>query len=66
MSLLAVVLTIAVIGVLVGLLNKYGGDFIDHKFIMIINVVVIIAVILWLMSIFGLMDYASNVKVPRA
>jgi hypothetical protein len=65
MSLLALVLTLVVIGVLLGLLNRYGPPYIDGKFITLINIVVIIAVVIWLLNVFGVLPYASTVPVPR-
>ena len=46
MTLLGLVLTLVVIGVLLWLLNQYGGPYIDGKVLKIINVVVIVVVIL--------------------
>lgn len=66
MSLLNLVLILVVIGVLMGLLNRYGPSHIDGKFITIINVVVIIAVVVWLLNVFGLLSMAGDVPVPRA
>jgi hypothetical protein len=65
MSLLALVLVLIVIGVLMGLLNKYGPSYVDGKFITLINIVVIIAVVLWLLQVTGLLPMASTVQVPR-
>ena len=65
MDLLTVVVTLIVIGVLVGLLNKYGPPYIDPWFITIINVIVIIAVVLWLLNLIGFLAYIRGVKVPH-
>jgi ABC-type dipeptide/oligopeptide/nickel transport system permease subunit len=65
MSLLALVLILIVIGVLLGLLNRYGAEYIDAKFVKLINIVVIIAVVLWLLTVVGLLPMASTVQVPR-
>jgi len=65
MSLLSLVLTLVVIGVLLGLLNKYGPPYIDGKFITLINIVVVIAVVIWLLTVVGLLPYAATVPVPR-
>lgn len=64
MTLLGLVITLIVIGVLVGLLNKYGPEYIDGWYIRLINIVVIIAVIIWLLNMFGLLPMA-NMPVPR-
>jgi hypothetical protein len=64
MTLLSLVLVLVVVGVLLWLLNTYGGAFIDGKILKIINVVVIVVVILWLLQVFGLLPLA-NVPVPK-
>ncbi len=64
MSLIHLVLVLVVVGVLLWLLNTYGGGFIDAKILMIINAVVVIAVILWLLNVFGLLPMA-DVPVPK-
>lgn len=63
MPLLSIVLTLAVIGVLLWLLNTYIT--MDPKIKNIINIVVVFAVILWLLSAFGLFGYMNNVKVGK-
>ena len=63
MSLLTLVVVLIVIGVLLGLMNKYID--MDGKIKNIINVVVIIAVVLWLLGIFlGGFDSVSHIQVP--
>lgn len=65
MSLLTLILTLAVIGLLMGLLNKFGGAYIDRWYLTLINVVVLVAVILWLLGAFGVLPMASSIPVPR-
>jgi hypothetical protein len=65
MNLIGLVITLIVVGVLLWLLNTYGGAFIDGKILKIINAVVVIAVILWLLSVFGVFSMASSVPVPQ-
>ena len=65
MNLIGLVITLIVVGVLLWLLNTYGGAFIDGKILKIINAVVVIAVILWLLSVFGVFSMASSVPVPK-
>ena len=67
MSLLSLVLTLIVVAVLLGLFNwivrMYAG-FIDARIVNIINVVVIVAVIIWVLSIFlGGFGSVSQVQV---
>jgi len=54
MSLITIVLVLIIVGVLLGLINNYIPMASSIK--TILNVVVIIAVILWLLQAFGLMD----------
>lgn len=63
MPLLTVVLVLLVVGVLLAVINMYGSPYIDAKILKIINAVVIIAVILWLLRVFGVWAYISQVTV---
>lgn len=63
MSLLAIVLSLVVVGVLLWLLNKYGGPYIDGKILQIINVVVVVVVVVWLLKIFGVWAYLANISI---
>ena len=64
MTLISLVVTLIVVGVLLWLVNTYGGAFIDGKILTIINVVVVICVVLWLLNVFGLLGYGA-IPVPR-
>lgn len=64
MSLLGLVITLVVVGVLLWLLNTHAAPYIDAKILAIINVVVVIVVVLWLLSVFGLLG-AIDQPVPR-
>jgi hypothetical protein len=63
MSLIALVVTLAVVGVLLWLLEKYVP--MDAGFKKIIHIVVIVAVILWLLSVFGVLHSADSIRVPH-
>lgn len=63
MSLIGLLITLVVVGILLWLLNNYVP--IDGKILKIINVIVMIVVVLWLLGVFGLLDFAGNVRVPR-
>ena len=63
MPLIQVVLTLVVVGVLLWLVNSYIPMAGSIK--MILNAVVIIVVVLWLLSVFGLMSEISNIKVGK-
>ena len=63
MSLISVVVTLIVIGVLLWLVNTYIP--MDGKIKKILNVVVVICVIVWLLYAFGILDRASDIRVPQ-
>lgn len=63
MSLIAVVVTLIVVGVLLWLVNTYIPMAPPIK--MIINVVVVIAVVLWLLNGFGVLNGGDDIKLPR-
>jgi hypothetical protein len=64
MTLLSLVLTLIVVGVLLWLINTYGGQFIDGKVLTIINIVVVVVIVLWLLTVFGLLPMA-DMPIPR-
>ena len=63
MSLLSVALTLIVIGVLLWLVNTYIP--MDGKIKQILNVIVVICVVVWLLSAFGVLGHAGNIPVPQ-
>lgn len=64
MSLLGLVVTLIVVGVLLWLVNSYIP--MDAKIKQVLNVVVLIVVVLWLLNVFGVLGSLGNVTVPRA
>jgi hypothetical protein len=62
MSLIGLVLTLIVVGVLLWLLQTYVP--MDPAIKMIIHSVVIIVVVLWLLYVFGLVGYLASIRVP--
>jgi hypothetical protein len=66
MSLLSVVITLLVIGLLLYFINSYLP--IDAKIKKLINLVVIVAVVFWLISVFfGFGPWnLEEIKIPRA
>jgi len=52
-----------VIGVLLWLVNSYIP--MDAKIKQILNIVVVVAVVLWLLSAFGLLPALSTIRVGR-
>lgn len=63
MSLLSLVLTLIVVGVLLWAVNAYIP--MDAKIKNILNIVVVVVVVLWVLSAFGLFGHMGSVKVPQ-
>jgi len=64
MPLISLLLTLVVVGVLLWLVNAYVP--MDAKIKTILNWVVVIVVILWLLSVFGLIGPINAIRVPTA
>jgi hypothetical protein len=66
MDLIQLVVVLIVVGVLLWCVNNYGASYIDGKILNIINAVVVIAVVLWLLTVFGLLPLGRSIYVgPR-
>ena len=63
MTLMPLVLTLIVVGVLLWLLNTYIP--MDGKIKKILNVVVVIGVVLWILSDIGVLSHARAIRLPR-
>jgi hypothetical protein len=63
MSLISVIVTLIVVGVLLWLVNTYIP--MDGKIKKILNAVVVICVVLWLLFSFGIINHAGDIHVPR-
>lgn len=63
MSLISVIVTLIVVGVLLWLVNTYIP--MDGKIKKILNVVVVICVVLWLLFAFGIINHSGDIHVPR-
>ena len=59
MSLVTIVITLIVVGVLLWLINTYIP--MDGKIKKILNIVVVVVVVLWLLNVFGVMGNLRNV-----
>ena len=59
MSLITLVVTLIVIGVLLWLVNTYIP--MDGKIKRILNIVVVVLVVIWLLKVFGVWDSLHNV-----
>ena len=63
MSLISLVITLIVVGVLLWLVNTYIP--MDGKIKKILNVVVVICVVVWLLFAFGVLNNSTDIRVPR-
>lgn len=61
MSLLTLALVLVLVGILLWAVNTYVP--MDAKIKQIMNIVVVIAVVLWLLKAFGLLDAIGSVTV---
>jgi hypothetical protein len=61
MSLLSIIITLIVVGLLLWLVNNYIP--MDGKIKNILNIVIVIAVILWLLKAFGVLNSLKGVRV---
>ena len=63
MTLLSLVLTLIVVGVLLWLVNNYIP--MDSKIKRILNAVVVICVVVWLLYAFGILGRGGDIRVPQ-
>ena len=63
MPLINLVITLIVVGVLLWLVNNYIP--MDGKIKQILNVVVVIAVVLWLLQAFGVLGSLSGIRIGK-
>jgi hypothetical protein len=63
MSLISLIVTLIVVGVLLWLVNSYIP--MDAKIKNILNVVVVICVVVWLLSAFGVLGHSGDIRVPQ-
>jgi hypothetical protein len=61
MPLVTLIITLVAVGLILWLVNNYIP--MDGKIKRILNVVVVIVVILWLLSVFGLMPSLTGMRV---
>jgi xanthine/uracil permease len=60
MSLLSIVITLIIAGILLWLVNTYIP--MDGKIKKILNIVVVVVVVIWLLNVFGVWGHLSNVR----
>lgn len=63
MSLISLVIVLIVVGVLLWLVNTYIP--MDGKIKQILNIVIVIAVVIWLLGIFGVVPNLHDIRVGR-
>ena len=63
MSLISLVVTLIVVGVLLWLVNTHIP--MDGKIKKILNIVVVVCVVVWLLHAFGVLGHAGDIRVPR-
>lgn len=63
MSLVSLVITLIVVGVLLWLINAYIP--MDGKIKLILNMTVAVVVVLWILNTMGLIDYLRGIRVGR-
>jgi hypothetical protein len=63
MSMISLVLTLIVVGVLLYLVNNYIP--MDGKIKKILNAVVVICVVVWLLYAFGVLGRGGDIRVPQ-
>ena len=61
MSLIGVILTLVVVGVLLWLVNNYVP--MDSEIKTILNVVVVVVVVIWLLQSFGVLGSLRDVRI---
>ena len=61
MSLITIVVTLVIVGVLLWLVNTYIPK--DGKIKRILNIVVVVVVVLWLLNVFGVWGQLRDVRV---
>jgi hypothetical protein len=63
MSLISLVVTLIVVGVLLWLVNTYIP--MDGKIKNILNAVVVVCVVVWLLYAFGILNHSGGIRVPK-
>ena len=61
--LISVVITLAVVGVLLWCINAFLP--MEGKIKQILNAVVVICVVVWLLSVFGVIGHTGSIRVPQ-
>jgi len=62
-QMISLVITLIVVGVLLWLVNTYIP--MDGKIKQILNAVVVICVVVWLLTAFGVLGHSGDIQVPQ-
>ncbi len=60
---ISLIITLIVVGVLLWLVNNHIP--MDGKIKQILNIVVVICVVVWLLSAFGVLGHTGDIQVPQ-
>lgn len=60
---ISLVITLIIVGVLLWLVNNYVP--MDGKIKQILNAVVVICVVVWLLTAFGVLGHSGDIQVPQ-
>jgi uncharacterized membrane protein YhdT len=63
MTLISLIITLAIIGFLLWLVNAYLP--MDGTIKRIMNIAVAVVVILWLLYAFGILNHAGDIRIPQ-
>ena len=63
MPLVTLVVILIVVGILLGMVNRYIP--MDAKIKNILNIIVVIGVVLWLLQVFGLMGPINAIRIGK-
>lgn len=61
MPVINVIIALVVVGVLLSLVNRFVP--MDGKIKRILNIVVVIAVVIWLLQVFGVIDNFAGIRI---
>ena len=65
MSLVSLVVTLVIVGVLLWCLNSFAGEYIDAKILKLINVAVVVICVLYVLYAFVGGGHVGDIRVPQ-
>lgn len=63
MPLISLIVILVLVGVGLWCVNTFLAEYMDAKILKILNVAVVIGVILWLLSVFGIFEGVGNIRI---